>query len=310
MLDPTQIEEAHNLIKPYIKNTPVIESGRLNNLFGAQFYFKVEAFQHTGAFKFRGALHFLLNMKEKGHLPEKVTAFSSGNHAQAVAYASKILGVKARIYIPRFSSKFKIQETKSHGAEVILTETRQEAEKRVLENVEKGFVFIPPYDSDNIILGQGTACYEVLDGGLKPDYIFATCGGGGWLSGTYLAKELLCKEAKIYGAEPKNANDAAISYKNGEIYKFDDTPKTIADGARTLSVSERTFKYLKNLDGFIEVSEEKITKYKNILWEYLKVTVEPTSAVSFAAAIKGLEERIIKKDSKILVMISGGNVDV
>jgi threonine dehydratase len=309
MLSPHEIAKAHERIAPFTNRTPLLTSSYIDNWLGAKFCFKFEGFQKIGAFKLRGALNVLLKLKEQNKLPERVVAFSSGNHAQAVAYAGKLLGVKTKIFIPEFSSKVKIQATKSYGAEVVLTKTRQEAEAAVVAEAEKGAVFIPPYDSDDLLCGQGTSCYEALqDMNNEPDAIFATVGGGGWISGTYLAARLLAPNAKVYGAEPELANDAAQSYRKGEIVKLTDTPKTIADGARTLAVSERTFEYIRQLADIIEVSEEEIIFATQWLSNLLKITVEPTSAAAFAGAKKLVENGELK-GKNILIMLSGGNID-
>ena len=187
-----------------------------------------------------------------------------------------------------------------------MTETRQEAEANCIAKQDQGAIFIPPYDHDDIILGQGTSCYEALQTGIKPDAIFASCGGGGWLSGSYLAKELLSPKSKIFGAEPKNANDASQSYLQGKIIGFEKTPDTICDGARTLQISERTFQYLKRLDGFMEIAEEDTIYWTQWLMHLLKISVEPTSALAMAAASSWLQ--MTPRGQTILVLLSGGNI--
>jgi threo-3-hydroxy-L-aspartate ammonia-lyase len=315
MINPKQIAQAHSRIAAYIKRTPILTSELLNQKFGANFFFKFEGVQKTGAFKLRGALNVLLSLKEQGNLPQKVCAFSSGNHSQGVAYAAKLLGISAKIFMPEFASKTKIQATKAYGAEVIITKTRQEAEAKVLEESALGAYFIHPYDNENLICGQGTSCFEALsDLSIKPDAIFASVGGGGWVSGSYLAAQLLCPTAHIYGAEPIMANDAAKSFTNwqlkkGGIVKLPDSPQTIADGVRTLAISERTFEYIKKLEDIIEVSEEDIIYHTQWLFNLLKVTVEPTSAMSFAAAANLVKTNQQYQNKNILILLSGGNID-
>ena len=309
-INPQQIQLAHERIKPYIKRTPILTSEYLNNKFGANFYFKFEGVQKTGAIKLRGALNVLLKLKEQNQLPQKVCAFSSGNHSQGVAYAAKLLGIKAKIFMPEFASKTKIQATKSYGAEVIITQTRQQAEAKVAEEAAQGAYFIHPYDNDDLICGQGTSCFEALsDMAVKPDAIFCSVGGGGWISGSYLATQLLCPTAKVFGAEPEIANDAAQSFKSGNIVKLADSPKTIADGVRTLAVSERTFEYIKKLEDIIEVSEENIIYNTQWLFNLLKITVEPTSAMAFAAAVQQIKADEKLNNKNILILLSGGNID-
>ncbi len=306
IINPSEIEIAHNRISSYVHRTPLISSSILNNLLGHEILFKVECLQKIGAFKIRGALNTLLALKEQDSLPKEVVAFSSGNHAQAVAVAGKMLNLKTTIILPSFTSPVKQQATKYYGAEVINTSTRKEAEEKTAAIAAKGAFFIHPFDNDGVIAGQGTSCYEALKDGANPSAIFATCGGGGWLSGTFLAKELLAPNSKVFGAEPLQANDASQSYAARKIIKFADSPPTIADGARAPSVSERTFHYLKQLDGFFEIPEDQIIYWTQWLMHLLKITVEPTSAVAMAGAFEWL--RTQKKKQRILVMLSGGNI--
>ncbi len=310
MLNPKDIVKAYERIKPYIKTTPVLCSEYINQLLGADIHFKFEGMQTTGAFKLRGALNALLTLKEEGNLPEHVVAFSSGNHAQAVAYASRLLNVKATIFIPEASSAFKIEATKSYGAEVILTKTRKEAQDRAQEMQNNGAYFLHPYDDDNVILGQGTSCYEALSEGLRPDVIFASIGGGGWISGTYLATQLLSPASKVIGGEPKMGNDASQSFKNGKIVHLPEAPQTIADGARTLALSERTFEYIKKLDDIIEIEENEIIYWTQMLSHHLKITAEPTSCVAIAACEKWLKSHPHNNKLSIIIMLSGGNIDM
>jgi threonine dehydratase len=307
-IEPSEIKKAHRRISEHINATPVLRSDFIDDFFSAKVFFKFEGFQKTGAFKLRGALNAMLSHKEAGKLSGNVTAFSSGNHAQAVAYAAKLIGIKAKIFIPDFNSKFKIDATRKLGAEVILTKTRQEAEEEFRQEVSKGSIPIPPYDDDMIIAGQGTSCYEALKAGYKPDAIFATIGGGGWISGTYLATQLLHPACAVIGAEPANANDASISFRTGSIHKLKDTPSTIADGAKTLCLSERTFQYIKKLNDIIEVSEKEIIEFTQLLTAHLKITPEPTSCVAAAACFKWAVDSK-NKGKTALVMLSGGNLD-
>lgn len=307
ILAPQAIREAHNRIHHYIHRTPLLSSSHLNEWLGHDVTFKVEAFQKIGAFKIRGALNTLLSLKEQGKLPREIVTFSSGNHAQAVALVGSLFGVKTTVFMTQHASKIKKQATQGYGASVIVTENRREAEERTKEMAEKGACFIHPFDNDMVIAGQGTVCYEALSDGVKPDAIFAPCGGGGLLSGTYLAKELLYPQAKLFAGEPANANDATRSYHSGVINRYEDSPKTIADGATSLSVSERTFHYLKKLDGFFEADEEDIIHWTRWLMHLLKTTVEPTSAVAMSAAHQWMRKQ--SKRQSILILLSGGNID-
>jgi len=301
------IKDAHSRIKPFIKRTPVMSSGILNQWLGHEVFFKAEILQTTGAFKIRGALNTLLALKEQGKLPKQVVAFSSGNHAQAVAYAANLLDVPATIFLPEFASKIKQQATASYGAKVINTKSRQEAEARTLELSGEGAYAIHPYDNDLVIAGQGTASFEALQDVVEPDAVFSPCGGGGLTCGTYLTVQLLSPKTQVFGCEPLIANDATRSYQTGNIVKLADTPKTIADGVRTLAVSERTFYYLKKLNGFIEATEDEIIYWTQWLSHLLKISVEPTSALAMACAYKWLAKQNTKQ--RILVLLSGGNID-
>ncbi|AIL65179.1 L-threonine dehydratase catabolic TdcB [Rickettsiales bacterium Ac37b] len=308
MLSVTVIEEAYNRIKGYLHRTPILYSTFLNHLLGSNIFFKAEALQKVGSFKVRGALNTLLALNEQGDLPKQVVAFSSGNHAQAVAWAAKILDIESTIYMSPNSSLLKRQATKSYGANVMVASSRIEAEERAKEYTDKNAYFIHPSNNDYIIAGAGTACFEALqDIPTNIDAIFAPCGGGGLLSGTYLAVQKLAPGVNVYGAEPIEANDASKSLKLGNIIKFQDEPSTIADGARTLAVSDKTFEYLKNLSGIYEITEPEIIYWTCWLMHLLKVMCEPTSALSMAAAVHWLKTQ--KPGKNLLVILSGGNID-
>lgn len=301
------ITASYSRIKNYINKTPILQNDNLNELLSSKLYFKFEGMQKVGAFKARGALNTLLHLKEQGQLPQEVVAYSSGNHAQAVAWAAKQLGIKATIIVPSIASPIKIAETKNYGANVIITKERQEAEDLAHEKSKTAFL-LPPYDHDDVIAGQGTAALEAWmeEGGFEA--VFAPCGGGGLISGTYLATRLFSDQAKIFACEPLMANDAAQSYRTGVIKRFEKTPMTIADGTRTLGVSERTFQYIKKLNSFYEIPEEKIIYWTQWLTHLLKVNIEPTGALGMAGAY----EYIIREGNvgqKILVIVSGGNID-
>lgn len=305
--------EAQERISSYIHRTPLLRSKFLDKWLGHEIVFKAEGLQKIGAFKARGAINALLSLQESSELPKEVAAFSLGNHSQAVAWACKQLGVKANIFLPSSVSAIKIQATRAYGAHVTLTETRQEAEALAAAKQKQGAALIHPFDNDAVIAGQGTACLEALQDGDLPNAIFAPCGGGGLLSGTYLAAQLFDPQICVFGAEPKNANDAAQSYRAGKIIRFNEPPQTIADGTRTLAVAERTFYYLKKLNGFYEIEEDEIIYWTQWLIHLLKVAVEPSSALAMAAAYKWIKEQEEKfvnfPKQRILVILSGANVD-
>lgn len=307
-LSPDVIAQAHRRIAPHIHRTPLLHSSLLNQWLRHELYFKVEGFQRIGAFKLRGALNTVLSLHEAGELPTELVAFSSGNHAQAVAYAGRLFNLPTTIYMTHRTSAIKQQATRGYGAQVITTETRKQAEVLTREHAARGAYFIHPYDDDRVIAGQGTACLEALQDmqATLPTAIFATCGGGGWLSGSYLATQLLAPHIPVFAGEPANANDASRSYQSGTIVGFDDTPATLADGAATLCVSPRTFQYLQKLRGFYEVSEEQMVYWTQWLTHLLKTTVEPTSAVAMGAAAQWLRTQTTPQ--RVLVLLSGGNI--
>ncbi len=305
---PNNVPIASERIKKYISLTPIVQSSTLNEMLGHEIFFKAESFQKTGAFKVRGVLNHLLELKEQKSLPGKVVGYSTGNHGLGLAWAAKMLNIKARIYLPKNTSAIKQQAAKYYGAEVILTDTRQAAEDNAKTDIENGFYYLHPSDSDSTIAGAGTMCYEALQQlGFTPDAIFASCGGGGLLSGTYLAKELLSPSSLLIGSEPQEANDAFLSVKQNSIYRFTNSPNTVADGLRTLGVSERTFNYLKKLDGFFLVEEDLIYYWTSWLTHLLKIACEPSCALNMVGVVNWLKTQSTPK--KVLVLLSGGNID-
>jgi threonine dehydratase len=310
MISKEDILKAHARIKPIIIRTPLITVERLNQLLGHEIIFKAESSQITGSFKVRGVLNTILSLKEQGNLPQKLIAYSSGNHAKAVAWAgAEIAHIPTEVYMHKSASLSKQKSVRGLGADLIITETRIGAETGAKEAGKKpGNYFLHPSDNDMVITGAATMAYEAFENlSTEPDAIFAACGGGALLSGTYLGTKAAGSSAKIYGAEPAIANDAATSYKLGRIVGFEESPQTLADGLRTLKVSERTFVYLQKLDGFIEASEEDILYWSIWLHELLPVPCEPTSALTMACAFNWLKTQ--KTKQKILVVLSGGNID-
>jgi threonine dehydratase len=309
---PDMVAKAHVRISNHIHNTPLLYSETLNKMLGSDIYFKMDVMQKTGSFKLRGVLNHLLALKENGKIPEKIVAYSTGNHALAMSYSAKFFGIHARVYLPKNVSPIKKRIAKYYGAEVIEVKTRAEAETLSQKDGKNGFYYLHPSDDDQTIAGAGTMCYEALMEITKrnirlPDAIFASCGGGGLLAGTYLAKELLSPSSKVIGVEPEAANDAYKSLQSGEIKRFKNSPNTIADGLRALSICERTFNYLKKLDGFYTCSEESIYYWTAWIMQTMKVTCEPSASISMAAAYEWLKQNNSKKT--ILVLLSGGNVD-
>ncbi len=308
---PEIVAKAYSRIESYVHKTPLLHSNVLNKMLGSQIYFKMDAVQKTGAFKIRGVLNHLLALKEKNKLPQKIVAYSTGNHALAMSYAAKLFDIKARVYLPKNVSPIKKRIADYYGAEVVEVDTREKAEELAKHDGENGFHYLHPSDDDETIAGAGTMCYEalleMLQMGLKPDAIFGPCGGGGLLAGSYLAKELLSPTTELHGVEPKSANDAFQSLENNSVFRFKDSPETIADGLRALSVSKRTLEYLKKLDGFHLADEKSIRYWTSWLIQMMKVTCEPSSAISMSAAHAWLKNNA--KGKVILILITGGNVD-
>lgn len=304
----SDVQAAKKRISPFINKTPVLESQLLNDWLGHKIMFKAECFQRTGAFKLRGALNMLLKAKEDGRLGAQVVASSSGNHAQAVAYAAKILGVKATIFSGQNISKVKAAATQYYGATLDLSATRKEADEKVAEAAQKaGVLWMPPFNHNDIIAGQGTAALEAIEQSGEVDSVFAPVGGGGLVSGSLISTRALCPEAKVIGVEPLIANDAAQSLRSGNIESLLEQPNTLADGAATLQVGDKTFLHLKALDGFYEIDEPTIAYWTQWLQHLLKIHIEPTCAMSMGAVMAWLKSQ--SNEKKVLVMLSGGNID-
>jgi threonine dehydratase len=302
------IEKANNRIHKLIRNTPIFSSSLLNYYLGHEIFFKAECMQKTGAFKARGACNAIAWLIENNQKPKHVVANSSGNHAQAVAWAASQFGVESTIFMPANASKIKAQATAAYGARVVLCESRAEADEKVRQaSEEKGTYWIPPFNHEQVIAGQGTAVYEALQKLGEVDAVFAPCGGGGLLSGSLIAANGLCPKAEVIGAEPLNANDAAQSVKSGSIQRLQSSPDTIADGAMTLAVGNITFDYLKKLNDIIEIEETLIIYWTQWLTHLLKLQIEPTSALSMGAAQQWLKKQNSKK--RVLIVLSGGNID-
>ncbi|WP_291865772.1 serine/threonine dehydratase [Maribacter sp.] len=302
------ILDAKSRISPFINTTPIVSSSILNDWLGHDIYFKAEGLQKVGAFKARGACNTIAWLIENNKKPKHIVANSSGNHSQAVAWAAKMFQIPATIYMPEYASKIKIQATRSYGATVVLCKTRDIVDAQVAEaSAKEGVYWIPPYNHEQVISGQGTAVYEAITEIGDVDAIVAPCGGGGLLSGSVIAAKGLLPNVKVIGAEPKNANDASLSLQKNEIQRLGAKPNTLADGAMTMSVGALTFEYLKRLDAFFEITEEEIVYWTQWLTHLLKLRIEPTSAMSMEAAKQWLQKQQTKK--KVLIVLSGGNID-
>ena len=309
MLLPTlsDIQSAHKRIKPFIHRTPVLTSQQLNRIFDCDLFLKCENFQKVGAFKFRGATNavMLLNEDQKKH---GVVTHSSGNHAAALALAAGINGIKAYIVMPDNAPSVKKDAVAGYGAEITFCkptlQAREETCRAIME--KEGATLIHPYDNFNVICGQGTAALELLEEKNDLDVIIAPIGGGGLMSGTSACTRGISDKIAVIGAEPLNANDAWKSFKTG-ILTPSVNPLTIADGLLT-SLSELTFSVIrKNVNDIFTVQEESIISSMKLVWERMKIIIEPSSA-TVLAVIK--ENPGFFKGKKVGLIISGGNVDL
>ncbi len=308
LLNIDDIVKAKQRIDKLVNNTPILTSSLLNQWLGHEIFFKAECMQKIGAFKARGASNTIAWLLENNIKPKHIIANSSGNHAQAVAWAASQFKIPSTIYMPAYSSKIKIQATTAYGANIVLCDSRNTADEKVkLAAEEKDTYWIHPFNHDQVIAGQGTAVYEALLELGNVDAVFAPCGGGGLLSGSLISTHSLNPKAKMIGAEPLNANDAAQSLKMNSIQKLQSVPDTLADGAMTISIGDITFEYLKKLDEMYEIGESQIIYWTQWLTHLLKTQVEPTSAMAMEAAYRWLSGKTSKK--RILIVLSGGNID-
>jgi len=299
--------QVHLRVKPYIHRTPVLTSELINDMAQAQVYFKCENFQKMGAFKMRGAANAILSLSNEERSKGVVT-HSSGNFAQALSLAAKKIGVKAYIVMPKNAPQVKKDAVKTYEGEIIECDSNPIAREEMAAKVQKetGATFIHPSNDDHVIYGQGTAAMELLEDYPELDYIFSPVGGGGLIAGTALAATFFSNHCKVIGGEPKNADDAYRSLLSGKI-EFNDEVNTIADGLRTF-LGDRNFPIIKkHVERIIRVEEEEIIEAMKLIWERMKIVIEPSSAVPFAALLKNKGDY---KNKKIGIILSGGNVDV
>jgi threonine dehydratase len=306
MLD--EILERAQEIEHIANYTSVLTSRTLNEMTGCDVYIKCENFQRGGAFKFRGAYNAISQLSDE-EKDRGIITHSSGNHAQAVAYVGKLQGIKTTIVMPDNAPDIKVDATRGYGAEIVFSEATIESRENACNKLidEHGYTLIHPYDNRNVIIGAASASVELISETGPLDYIIAPIGGGGLISGTSAYSKLSGKVKYVIGAEPELANDAYLSLKMGEIQP-QQTPVTIADGLRTM-LSPLTFNFIKeHVDEIITVSETEIVEAMRFFWERMKIVIEPSSATVLAALIKGLSNDQIESDSKIGLIISGGNV--
>lgn len=302
-----KLTQVHQNIEPYIHNTPVLTSTLINNLTGANLFFKCENFQKMGAFKMRGATNAILQLTIEQQ-KQGVVTHSSGNFAQALSLAAKSLGVKAYIVMPSSAPQVKKDAVKGYGGIIIECEPTLEARENTAYNIQKkeGATFIHPSNNIAVILGQGTAAKELLEQYPDLDYIFAPVGGGGFIAGTALSALYFGNDCKVIGGEPFEADDAYRSLQSGVI-ESNKTTHTIADGLKT-QLGDKNFPIiLKHVEKIQRVTETEIIEAMQLIWERLKIVCEPSSAVALAAFLKETESF---KNKNIGILISGGNVDL
>ncbi len=301
------IAAAHRRIAPVARRTPVLRSATIDALTGAEVHFKCENFQRMGAFKFRGAYNALAQLGPQERA-KGVIAFSSGNHAQAVALAGKLLGIRAVIVMPADAPRVKLEATRGYGAEVVLYgkgESREEVAMRLAR--EQNLTLIPPFDHPHVIAGQGTAAKELLEDAGPLDLLLVPCGGGGLISGCAVAAKRLAPACRVIGVEPAAGDDATRSFRTRSLVTIA-VPDTIADGARTTSLGRIAFALVLHcVDDMTTVEDHALLKAMFFLWERMKIVVEPTGALAACALLEG---RVDARGKRVGVVLSGGNVDL
>lgn len=306
--DYNDIVAAAERIADYANKTPVMTSRTVNEEFGAEVFFKCENFQRMGAFKFRGAMNALRQFTPQQRTAGVVT-FSSGNHAQAIALSAKLLGIPATIIMPHDAPAAKVAATKGYGGNVVIYDRYTEDREKIGQNLaeKQGLTLIPPYDHPHVIAGQGTATKELIEEVGPLDVLFVCLGGGGLLSGSALAARHLSPDCVVYGVEPEAGNDGQQSFRSGSIVHID-TPKTIADGAQTQHLGQYTFAIIQqNVNDILTVSDTELVTAMKFIAERMKIVVEPTGCLGFAAARARKSEL---QGKRIGIIISGGNVDI
>jgi len=288
--------------------TPVLTSRTVNEAFDAEVYFKAENMQRMGAFKFRGAYNALSKFT-----PEQrragVVAFSSGNHAQAIALAAKLLGMPATIVMPHDAPAAKVAATKGYGGNVVVYDRYKEDREQIGRDLadKHGLTLIPPYDHPDVIAGQGTAAKELFEEAGPLDAFFAPLGGGGLLAGSALAARALAPQCNVFGVEPEAGNDGQQSFRSGTIVHID-APRTIADGAQTQHLGQYTFPIIRrDVDDILTASDDELVQCMRFFAERMKIVVEPTGCLGFAAA-RRMKDQL--RGKRIGILLSGGNIDM
>jgi len=307
-VQPFDVMAAAERLDGIAHRTPVLTSRSANERVGAEVFFKCENFQRVGAFKFRGAYNALSQFspaqKERG-----VIAYSSGNHAQAIALSARMLDMPATIVMPQNAPEVKLEATQGYGAEIIRYDPETTVREELAEEIadDRDLTLIPSFDHPYVVAGQGTAGKELIDEVGELDVLVVCCGGGGLLSGCAMAADMLSPDCRIVGVEPEAGDDAARSFRTGTLHTVTN-PDTIADGARTASLGEVTFPLvLHYVDDIVTVSDEALIRAMRFLWERMKIVVEPTGALAAAALFEGTVET---SGGRVGAVISGGNVDL
>ncbi len=307
MISKQELQQVHERIKPYIHRTPVLTSRLLNEISGAEIFFKCENFQKMGAFKMRGATNAILQLSPEEQQKGVVT-HSSGNFAQALSLAAKSLGIPAYIVMPSSAPEVKKAAVRTYGGKITESaptlKDREKTAKEIME--ETGASFLHPSNDLDVIYGQGTAALELLEEQPQLDFVITPVGGGGLIAGTALSVHYFSENCKTIGAEPFEVDDAYRSLKSGKI-ETNETTNTIADGLKT-QLGDKNFPIIReHVQEIIRVEEEEIRHAMKLIWERMKIVVEPSSAVAFAAVLREKEKFANKK---VGIIISGGNVDL
>ena len=299
--------DAHERIKPYIRQTPIRTSDYLNELTGAELFFKCENFQEPGAFKVRGACNAVFGLTEE-QAEKGVATHSSGNHASCLSYAAMLRGIPCNVVMPRTAPQAKKDTVRRYGGQITECEPSTTSREETFAKVqaETGGDFVHPYNDPRVIAGQGTCAKEMIEQVEGLEAVIAPIGGGGMVSGTCLTLSNLAPDIKIYAAEPEQADDAHRSFKAGYIIA-DDAPKTIADGL-LVPLKDNTWHFVKDhVTDILTASDAEIIDAMKLIWKYLRIVMEPSSAVPFATILKNPE---VFMGKRVGVIITGGNVDL
>ena len=306
MIAYQNIETAYARVKPVVHKTPLLTSRTFDKRAGNEVLLKAENYQRVGSFKIRGAYNRISSLPADVQARGVVT-HSSGNHAQGVALAAQLLGVKAVVVMPRIAPQIKVDATRGYGAEVVFCEDSSEDRERVAKQLvqQHGYTLVPPFDDEQIIAGAGTAMLEIAQDVKYLDYFFCPIGGGGLISGNAIAAKHFFPSIKVIGVETEPANDCYQTFRQKRIVRID-PPKTIADGMRTQSIGQHNFEIImKYVDDVITVTDAQVIETMKFFFERMKIVVEPTGAVAPAAVYHNV---LNIRQKKICAMISGGNV--